>query len=662
MSAAEQSQKQLKRMRELIPILNEAGRAYYQESREIMSNREYDALYDELVRLEEESGVCLSGSPTQQVGYETVTSLPKKAHPSPMLSQNKTKSVEELQSFLGTQTGLLSWKMDGLTIVLNYGQGELQEAVTRGNGEIGAVVTANARTFRNIPLKIAFPDPLVLRGEAVIRYDDFEEINRLLPEDGPQYKNPRNLCSGSVLQLNSAVTAERRVRFYAFSLVSAGEKTFATHAEELAFLRELGFETVAYRSVTAASLPSAVEAFKQEIETYPIPSDGLVLLMDDVAYGKSLGTTAKFPRDSIAFKWTDEIARTHLKEIEWSASRTGLINPVAIFEPVELEGTSVSRASVHNLSILDELALGIGDEIGVYKANMIIPQIEENYTRSGTVKPPAFCPVCGQRTEIRDSGEAKTLYCVNPACPAKQIKKFDLFVSRSAMNIDGLSEATLEKLIDIGVIKEYADLFRLTEQKEKITQLEGFGEKSFQNLVKAAETASRTTLPRLITALGILNVGPATARLLSRYFGGDLQKLRSARAEELQAIPDVGPIVAESIAAYFTDPEKSRELDALLPYVQWEKEASLPAGEDSLSGLTFVITGSLNHFANRDGLKAKIEALGGKVAGSVSAKTTGLINNDAASNSAKNQTAKKLGIPILTEEDFLEKYQIKSDQ
>ena len=663
MTMQDPKQKMIARMRELIPLLNEAGRAYYQESREIMSNREYDALYDELLKLEAESGVVLSGSPTQQVGYETVTSLPKKAHPSPMLSQNKTKSVAELQSFLGTQPGLLSWKMDGLTVVLNYDKGELQEAVTRGNGEVGAVVTANAKTFRNIPLKIAFTEPLVLRGEAVIRYDDFEEINRSLPEDGPQYKNPRNLCSGSVLQLSSAVTAARRVRLYVFSLVSAGSRSFARHHEELAFLRGLGFETVDYRAVTAESLPAAVEAFKEEIGTYPIPSDGLVLLMDDVAYGKSLGTTAKFPRDSIAFKWTDEIARTRLKEIEWSASRTGLINPVAIFEPVELEGTQVSRASVHNLSILAELALGIGDEIGVYKANMIIPQIAENYTRSASIQPPAVCPVCGSPTEIRDSGEAKTLYCPNPACPAKQIKKFDLFVSRSAMNIDGLSEATLEKLIDIGVITEYADLFRLSGQREKIVSLEGFGEKSFQNLVKAAETASHTTLPRLITALGIPNVGPATARLLARTFRDDLEALRAASAAELQAIPEVGPIMAEGIAAYFADENARKELDALLPYLEVEKSAAGSGEEETLplAGMTFVITGSLNHFINRDRLKAKIEALGGKAAGSVSAKTTALINNDAASNSTKNQTAKKLGIPVLTEEEFLEKYNIITD-
>ena len=647
----------VERMKLLSEKLREAGRAYYQESREIMSNREYDALYDELLELEKTSGVVLSDSPTQQIGYETVSSLPKKAHPVPMLSQNKTKSVAELQSFLGSQTGLLSWKMDGLTVVLNYENGELTEAVTRGNGEIGAIVTANARCFKNIPLRIPFRGRLVLRGEAVIRYPDFEEINRRQPENEGQYKNPRNLCSGSVLQLSSAVTAERNVRLYVFSLVEAEGKHFALHREELAWLKELGFETVEYRSVTAETLPEAVEAFRKDILSYPIPSDGLVLLMDDIAYGKSLGTTAKYPRDSIAFKWADETETTRLTEIEWSASRTGLINPVAIFEPVELEGTVVSRASVHNLTMVESLQLGKGDTISVYKANMIIPQIAENLTRSGSFRPPASCPVCGKPTHIRDTGEVRTLWCTNPDCAAKQIKHFDLFVSRNAMNIDGLSEATLEKLIDIGAVRVPADLFRLNEHRESILQLEGFGEKSFRNLLDAAERARHTSLSRLVIALGIGNVGPATARLLCRYFKNDINALRNASPAELCEIEEIGPVTAESIAAFFADEKKAAELDELLGILELEQEE--PASESaSLQGLTFVVTGSLVHFANRDALKSRIEALGGKVSGSVSSKTTALINNDAASGSTKNQTAKKLGIPILTEEEFMQQYSI----
>ncbi|MBO4838292.1 MAG: NAD-dependent DNA ligase LigA [Lachnospiraceae bacterium] len=649
----------IERMKELIPVLNEAGRAYYRESREIMSNREYDALYDELVRLEQETGVVLSDSPTVKVGYETVSNLPKKAHPVPMLSQNKTKSVEELQSFLGSQTGLLSWKMDGLTVVLTYEGGEMLEAVTRGDGRIGAIVTANARAFRNIPRQIAFRGRLVLRGEAVITYPDFEEINRLLPESEAQYKNPRNLCSGSVLQLNSQVTAERRVRFYAFALVEAEGMTFTLHSEELAWLSEEGFEVVPFKSLRQEELPAGVLEFKNAVASNPIPSDGLVLLMDDIAYGRSLGTTAKYPRDSIAFKWEDETARTHLTGIEWSASRTGLINPVALFEPVELEGTTVSRASVHNLSIMEGLALGEGDEISVYKANMIIPQIGENFTRSGTVRPPVFCPVCGAPTEIRDTGEARTLYCSNPACPAKQLKSFELFVSRNAINIEGLSEATLEEFLSAGIVKSYADLFRLAEHRDQIVTREGFGEKSWQKLCDAAEKARHTTLTRLLAALGISQVGTATARLLSRYFRDDIEALRQASEEELCQIEGIGDVTAAGIRAWFSDAENARQLDELLTVLEMEKTEDSGTEQD-LDGLTFVITGSLTHFPNRDALKTEIEKRGGKVSGSVSAKTTALINNDAASNSTKNKTAQKFGVPVLTEDEFLQKYSFEA--
>ena len=645
----------LERMKELIPVLNEAGRAYYRESREIMSNREYDALYDELLRLEQETGVVLADSPTVRVGYETVTNLPKKAHPVPMLSQNKTKSVEELQSFLGGQTGLLSWKMDGLTVVLTYEGGALREAVTRGDGRIGAIVTANARAFRNIPRQIAFAGRLVLRGEAVITYPDFEEINRLLPESEAQYKNPRNLCSGSVLQLSSQVTAERRVRFYAFSLVEAEGMSFALHSEELAWLAEEGFEVVPFRKLRQEELPAGVQAFKSEVAANPIPSDGLVLLMDDIAYGRSLGTTAKYPRDSIAFKWEDETARTRLTGVEWSASRTGLINPIAVFEPVELEGTTVSRASVHNLSMVENLALGAGDEISVYKANMIIPQIGENFTRSAGIRPPEHCPVCGALTEIRDTGEVRTLYCPDPACPAKQLKSFELFVSRNALNIEGLSEATLEEFLSAGIVKSYADLFRLEERREQIVTREGFGEKSWRNLVDAAEKARHTTMARLLTALGISGVGQATARLLSRYFREDIGALREASAEELCQIEQIGEVTAAGIRAWFDDAENTRKLDELLTVLDIEKTGDAGTPQD-LAGLTFVVTGSLTHFPNRDALKTEIEKRGGKVSGSVSARTTALINNDAASNSAKNKTARKLGVPVLTEEEFLEKY------
>ena len=546
----------LARMKELVGVLNEASRLYYQESTEMMSNLEYDRLYDELLALEKETGVVLSGSPTQNVGYEILGELPKKAHPSPMLSLNKTKSVEELAAFLGDQPGLLSWKMDGLTIVLTYEGGSLQEALTRGNGEIGEIITSNARKFVNVPLSIPFEGRLVLRGEAVITYTDFAEINARIPEGEEKYKNPRNLCSGSVRQLDSSVTAGRRVRFYAFALVEAEGRTFTLHREEFEWLKALGFDVVAYREVTAETLPAAVAAFSEEIAGNPVPSDGLVLLMDDVAYGASLGRTAKFPRNGIAFKWADEQQITKLKEVEWSASRTGLINPVAIFEPVELEGTAVSRASVHNVSILQQLELGYGDEISVYKANMIIPQIAENLTRSGTVRPPEYCPVCGVPTLIREENGVKTLHCPNPACPAKQIKAFDLFVSRDAINIEGLSESTLEKLVDLGIVRKFRDLFYLQDHRIMVMSLEGFGAKSFSNLQEAAEKARHTTPVRFLTALGIRYIGPATAKLICRHFGNDIDAIRNAGIEDFTAIDGIGGVMAESLVSYFSDPEK----------------------------------------------------------------------------------------------------------
>ncbi len=646
----------LERMKKLTAILRKASRLYYQESTEMMSNFEYDRLYDELLELERKTGTVLSGSPTQQVGYEILSELPKKAHAKPMLSLNKTKEVTELQSFLGSEEGLLSWKMDGLTVVLTYEEGSLFEAVTRGNGEIGEIITPNARVFENLPLCIPHKGHLVLRGEAVITYADFEAINAALPEGEEPYKNPRNLCAGSVRQLSSAVTAGRHVRFYAFALVEVDGEGFTKRYDEMEWLKNQGFDTVTEKLVTAKTLPDAVREFADAVAANPVPSDGLVLLMNDIAHGEALGRTAKFPRNAIAFKWADELAHSHLLYLEWSASRTGLINPVAVFEPIELEGTAVSRASVHNVTIMEELALGIGDEITVYKANMIIPQIEENLTRSGNIRPPEFCPVCGKPTFLKDQSGVRSLYCTNPACAAKQIKSFSLFVSREALNIEGLSEQTLEKLIDTGCVSRFSDLFRLEEHKDTIVSLEGFGEKSYGNLVNAAEKASHTTLSRLIAGLGISGVGPANARLLCRHFDQDLEKLRHASAEELTEADGIGGIIAESITAYFSDAEKAEELDRLLTFLTLEQESADETQD--LKGLTFVITGSLAHFVNRDALKALIEARGGKVAGSVSKKTSYLINNDVDSSSSKNKTARELGIPILSEEDMMARFSI----
>ncbi|MBQ8813941.1 MAG: NAD-dependent DNA ligase LigA [Lachnospiraceae bacterium] len=642
------------RMKELVFTLNEAAKAYYQENREIMSNFEYDKLYDELTELEKETGITLSGSPTVRVGYELLTELPKERHESPMLSLDKTKDRDALAVWLGDKDGLLSWKLDGLTIVLTYRDGKLFKAVTRGNGEIGEVITNNAKVFSNIPLSISYPGELILRGEAVIGYDEFERINAGIEDVEAKYKNPRNLCSGTVRQLNNQITAERKVSFFAFSLVKADGVEFDNSREQqVLWLKSQGFETVEYCRVNRENIHETIQIFADKVTTNNFPSDGLVLIFDDIAYGRSLGRTAKFPRDSIAFKWADEQALTHLKYIEWSPSRTGLINPVAVFEPVELEGTTVSRASVHNVSILEGLELGEGDEISVYKANMIIPQIAENLTRSGCVPIPKVCPVCGGATEVRQMVDVRSLYCTNPDCQAKQIKKFALFVSRDALNIDGMSEATLEKFIGEGFIKEFSDLFHLDRYQEQIVTLEGFGQKSYDNMIAAAETASHTTLPRLIYGLGIPGIGTANAKVIAKAFDHDMEKIRHANREELAEIPGIGEVLADGFVQFFASEKNQQTLDALLADLTFEQVESNTA-EQSLAGKTFVITGAVNHFANRNELKDKIESLGGKVSGSVSAKTSYLINNDTTSTSGKNKKAKELGIPVISEDEFIE--------
>lgn len=648
----------MERIKYLVDTLNKAAKAYYAEDREIMSNREYDALYDELQSLEQETGIVLTNSPTVNVGFEAVDELPKERHESPMLSLGKTKSREELRDWLQGKAAILSWKLDGLTIVLTYRDGKLAKAVTRGNGEIGEVVTNNARTFKNIPLSIPFTGELVLRGEAVITYSDFERVNAEITDEKSKYKNPRNLCSGSVRQLNNEITAKRNVRFYAFSLVSAGETDFHNSREEqFRFLEKQGFEVVEHYLVTEADILDRIDFFEKKIQNFDIPSDGLVLTYEDIAYGQSLGRTAKFPRHSIAFKWADELRETTLEEIEWSASRTGLINPVAIFEPVELEGTTVSRASVHNISILRSLKLGIGDKITVYKANMIIPQIAENLTCSNNVEIPAVCPVCGGATEIRQVNEVQSLYCTNEKCAAKRIKSFTLFVSRDAMNIDGLSEATLEKLIDMGFIHEYADLYHLDRYQDRIVELEGFGEKSYQNLIASIEASRKTILSRVIYGLGIANIGVANAKMLCRYFSYDLEQMRSAGVETLSAIEGIGDVIASAFVDYMKDADNQQKIDHLMPELTLEVPV-VEEGSQTMQGLNFVITGSLNHFGNRSDLKELIEDRGGKVTGSVTGKTTALINNDVTSTSSKNKKAKELGVPILSEEDFLTEYGI----
>lgn len=644
------------RIKDLVELLNKANKAYYQEANEIMTNFEYDKLYDELVGLEKETGMVLSNSPTVNVGYQVVSQLPKEQHNSPMLSLDKTKEVGALADFAGDRKCLLSWKMDGLTVVLTYENGELVKAVTRGNGLVGEVITNNAKTFKNIPISIPYKGRLTLRGEAIIKYSDFEQINREIEDADSKYKNPRNLCSGSVRQLNSQVTAERNVNFVAFALINADDVDFGNSIEQqYKWMESQGFQVVEYRVVTRNSMEDAVKYFAGKIQTYDYPSDGLVLMFDDIEYGLSLGTTAKFPRNGIAFKWEDEQAETTLKYIEWSPSRTGLINPVAVFEPVELEGTTVSRASVHNISIMEELELGSGDRIKVYKANMIIPQISENLTKSGIDDLPKECPVCGHATEVKAENGIKTLYCPNSQCPAKHVKLFTLFVSRNGMNIGGLSEETLEKFIDAGYIKEFADIFHLDRYYEEIVATPGFGQKSYDNLMDSVEKARNVELSALIYSLGIPNIGSANAKLICKAFNNNIEKIRNASVEELIEIDGIGEIMAEKFCQYFADEDNIKKLDNLL------KEVNIAEPEENttpqnMDGLTFVITGSVEHFANRNELKSYIEKHGGKVTGSVSAKTNYLINNDAMSASSKNKKAKQLGVEIVTEEVFLERW------
>ncbi len=641
------------RIIELTELLDRACRAYEQEDREIMSNLEYDRLYDELKQLEEETGIVMAGSPTRRAGYEILSALPKERHESPMLSLDKTKEVESLKDWLGSQEGLLSWKLDGLTIVLTYQNGNLVKAVTRGNGEVGEVITNNAKVFKNLPLSIAYQGELILRGEAVIRYSDFEKINAKIEDVDAKYKNPRNLCSGSVRQLNNEITAQRNVNFFAFALIKMDHlDQFTLKSEQYDWLRSQGFEVVEEKRVTATSIEETIQYFSEKIKTNDFPSDGLVLLYNNIAYGESLGRTSKFPRNAIAFKWADEMKETTLLEVEWSASRTGLINPVAIFTPVELEGTTVSRASLHNLSIMEELGLGIGDTIKVYKANMIIPQVAENLTRSGNMELPKHCPVCGQETSIKQVSDVKSLFCMNPDCLAKKIKSFTHFVSRDAMNIEGLSEATIEKLIAQGLIKELADIFHVKNFKETITAMEGFGEKSFTNLIDSVEKARSTTLPKFIYSLGIPNVGLTNAKIICKQLNFDLEHVLHVTKEELMTIPQVGEVIADAFVSFLAKESNQLVVEDLLKEISIEAE-NTSGNSTKLEGLTFVITGSVEHFANRNEVKDVIEQNGGKVTGSVTAKTNYLINNDNLSNSSKNKKAKELGIAIITEEEFL---------
>ena len=640
------------RIDELVGRLNEASRAYYTDGAEIITNFEYDEMYDELLALEAETGYIRSDSPSVNVGYETAAGLPKIVHEVKMLSLNKTKDRDELAAWLGDKEGLLSWKLDGLTVGITYENGRLVQGVTRGNGVEGEVITANVLECRNVPKLIPYKGRVMVRGEAVIKYSDFEKINEAIEDADAKYKNPRNLCSGSIRQLDPAVTAERNVSFYAFTLTQREGMEIKSRRETMEWLKEQGFDTVDYVMVNRENLSEAIDGYEKAITDFDIPSDGLVLTLDDAEYASTLGATAKFPRDAIAFKWRDQQAETVLREIEWSPSRTGLLNPVAIFDPVELEGTTVSRASVHNINIMEDLRLGIGDTIQVYKANMIIPQLAGNLTKSGNIRIPDVCPVCGGPTLVKDIDGTKTLNCVNPDCIAKHVKKFSHFVSRDALNIEGLSESGLLKLIGIGALRTFADLFRLGEHKSAIIEMEGFGQKSYDNLIDSAERASHTTPARLLYGLGVQGIGTANSNLIARACRNKWEDMTALDEEALTDIDGVGPVMARDYVKYFADESNREAIADLLTLLTLDE--SYEAAGTGLEGKTFVITGSLEHYANRKDLKAEIEAEGGKVAGSVSAKTDYLITNDPGSGSAKNRAARELGVAIITEEDIME--------
>ena len=640
------------RMKELINILNKASELYYQKNTIMMTDYEYDHLYDELVELEKETNMTLSNSPTINVEPEISSSLKQVEHPSPMLSLAKTKKVSELENFLGDKEGLLSWKLDGLTIVLTYEDGKLISGVTRGTGIIGELVTENVKQFKNVPLTIPYKGRLVLRGEAIIKYSDFNRMNEELGDGSSQYKNPRNLCSGSVRQLDSSITAKRCVNCIIFALIESSTNISNLKSECFDWLKNQGFEVVEHYKVTKNTVKEQVLMFKEKVKEYDIPSDGLVITYDDIAYGNSLGTTAKFPKHSLAFKWKDETVATTLRKVDWLVSRTGLINPVAVFDPVELEGTIVSRASVHNVSILEGLKLGIGDTIMVYKANMIIPQIASNSTQSGNLEIPDSCPVCGSKASIISNSDVKYLYCMNDFCKAKLIKRLSLFVSRNAMNIDGISDMILNKLITEKIVNNYKDLYHLDRYKDKIIAFDGFGEKSYSNMINSIEKSRHVKLANFIYALGIPDIGFSRAKLICNHFNNDFNKISNLTYEELSNISGVGDVIAKEWIDTFSNPDFIEELKELKEEIDIPK-ASINSNKD-LDGLTFVITGSLNKFTNRDTMIEFIEEHGGKVVTSISSKVNYLINNDITSTSTKNNKAKELGINIIDEDKFLE--------
>lgn len=649
----------IKRIKELVDILHKASTAYYRDDNPIMSDKQYDDLYDELESLEKETGTIYSNSPTQNVGSEVVSELDKVKHTHPMLSLEKTKSVDDLIKVYNNKNSILSLKMDGLTICLTYDNGVLTKAETRGDGHVGELVTHNAKVFDNIPLTINIKEHYEIEGEAIITYDDFEKINQPLPPD-KKYKNPRNLAAGSVRQLDSNIASQRHLKFIAwkvpgedYSMISGFNKA-----------KSLGFTIVPYVYLWSDQInklddEDLRDIFEQQIQelknvanTLGYPIDGLVLTYDDIQYGKSLGMTGHHPKHSIAYKFYEDEEVSRLRNVEWSMGKTGQLTPVAIFDSVEIEGTTVNRASLHNVSIFKELHLGIGDEITVYKANAIIPQIRENLTKSGTIEAPSLCPVCGFPTEIQKDNDSEVLICTNPCCKTKLIKRLTHFVSRKGMDIDGLSEETLTKFVEWGWIKDLCDVYNLTPHYPELERMSGFGARSVKKMQDAIENSKSVELDHFIAALSIPGVGTSQAKELAKKFKTwEAFENAGCGSFDFSKLDNFGEVANKKIHNWFDIIYQEDHIPQLVRNLQFINPNT--EEDNRLSGMTFVITGSLTHFANRDELKKELESHGAKVVGTISNKTSYLINNDINSTSSKNLKAIKLGIPIITENDLV---------
>ena len=634
------------RIRSLIDILNKANEAYYYHDNEIMSNKEYDDLYDQLIQLENESGIIYSDSPTQNLGEHIYSSLPKVKHESPMLSLDKTKDRDALREWLGNKEGVLSWKLDGLTVVLTYENGKLEKAVTRGNGAIGEEITENAKFFKNVPLRIPFKGKLILRGEAVISYHDFETIN---VEEQGRFKNPRNLASGSIRALDTNQVKKRKVQVIIFEVIQGSEANLVT--DKFTWISHLGFKPVDYEVVNADNILEKIQDFENRITSNNIPSDGLVLTFNDTAYGRSLGTTGKFPKHSMAFKWQDEVEETVLRSVEWNTSRTGLINPVAVFDPVYLEGTEVSRATLNNVSYIKDLQLGIGDTIEVYKSNMIIPTILSNKTKSNNLIIPVVCPTCGMQARLIRSNNTEILQCMNLDCPARFLNKLIHFCSRDAMDIQGLSIKTLEFVIKQGWVNNFLDLYNLQNYERKWAMMRGFSTVSVRKYLAAIENSKKTESARFLYALGIPKIGRHQSQSLIQVYKSWDAFIQAVKSNtDFSHIDGVGDCLNQNIHNWYNGFYKQDQIEKLASLMIFEDQEITTS--DILKGKTFCITGKLNMFANRSDLVKFIEQQGGKVSGSVSKNTDYLINNDKGSNSSKNKKAIELGVSIITESEF----------